>query len=572
MQITRPKRIFLPEDFTITTWDNLESYFKRLLEMNFSTKEEFETCLAYKSELDAVIEEDAAWRYIHMTIDTKDEARSKAYEFFITDIQPKLAPLEDQLNKKIAASPFLDELAKNEDYFIYFRAIKKAIDLYRDENVPLESEVSQLAQQYGAISGAQTIVYDGQEMTLQRAALHLKNQDESVRKKVFELIAERRKVDQQALDDLFDKLIQKRHQIAINAGYENYRDYKFDALGRFDYTKEDCFAFHQSIKKYIVPIVKHFNETQAKRLNKTKLKPWDSEVDPFGREPLKPFADADALTKGTIKAFNHLDTYFGDCIQTMKEMKHLDLDSKNGKSPGGYNYPLYEIGVPFIFMNSVGSQRDLTTMVHEGGHAIHSFLSRDLKLTGFKNLPSEVAELASMSMELLSMEYWNEFYTNEEDLSRAKLEQIESVIKVLPWIATIDEFQHWIYTHPTHSQEERKTKWNEINSSYGTGVVDWTAYEEIRSFSWQRQLHLYEVPFYYIEYGIAQLGAISIWKNSKQDLKKAVENYKNALRLGYSKSIPEIYKSAGISFDFSDNYVKELANFVVNELNTIEHS
>jgi oligoendopeptidase F len=572
MQITRPKRIFLPEDFTITTWENLEIYFKCLLEKDFSTKEEFEIWLAYKSELDAVIEEDAAWRYIHMSIDTKDEDRSKAYDFFITDIQPKLAPLEDQLNKKIAASPFLGELAKNEDYYIYFRSIKKAIDLYCDENVPLESEVSQLAHQYGAISGAQTIVYDGQELTLQRAALHLKNQDESVRKEVFELIAERRKIDQKALDDLFDKLIQKRHQIAINAGYENYRDYKFDALGRFDYTKEDCFAFHQSIKKYIVPIVKHFNETQAKRLNKTKLKPWDSEVDPFGREPLKPFEDAEALTKGTIKAFNHLDTYFGDCIQTMKEMKHLDLDSKNGKSPGGYNYPLYEIGVPFIFMNSVGSQRDLTTMVHEGGHAIHSFLSRDLKLTGFKNLPSEVAELASMSMELLSMEYWNEFYTSEEDLNRAKLEQIESVIKVLPWIATIDEFQHWIYTHPTHSQEERKTKWNEINSSYGTGVVDWTGYEEIRTFSWQRQLHLYEVPFYYIEYGIAQLGAISIWKNSKQDLKKAVENYKKALRLGYSKSIPEIYKSAGISFDFSDNYVKELANFVVNELNTIEHS
>jgi oligoendopeptidase F len=571
MQITRPKRIFLPEHFSIQNWNDLAHFFYELLNFDISSKEKYILWLKYKSELDAVIEEDVAWRYIKMTIDTKNEVNSNSYQFFVTEIQPKIAPIEDQLNKKMVGSVFQSELSKDKDYFIYFRAIKKNIDLFQEKNIPLETEISQLAQKYGTISGSQTIIYNNEEITLQKAALLLKNQDERIRKNVFELISNRRKQNQQELDDLFDELINKRNQIALNAGYENYRDFKFDELGRFDYSKEDCFSFHESIKKHIVPIVKQLNELQAKRLNKNKLKPWDTEVDPFGREQLKPFSNSNELIEGTISMFTKIDEYFGECIQTMKNMKHLDLDSKNGKAPGGYNYPLYEIGVPFIFMNSVGSQRDLTTMVHEGGHAVHSFLSRDLSLTGFKNLPSEVAELASMSMELISMEFWNEFYKNDIDLKRAKLEQIESVIKVLPWIATIDEFQHWIYTNPKHNQTERRIKWDEINNSYGTGTVDWSGYEDVKSYSWHRQLHLFEVPFYYIEYGIAQLGAISIWKNSKTDFKIAIQNYKKALKLGYSKTIPEIYEEANIKFNFSDKYVENLANFIVTELKQLEN-
>ncbi|MFN5418186.1 MAG: M3 family oligoendopeptidase [Flavobacteriia bacterium] len=569
MIIQKPERQFFKANFELNTWEDLSPYVQTLIDFDISTKESYITFLAYQSEFDAVLEENAAWRYIKMTIDTTKEELSQSYSYFVNEIQPKLAPFEDQLNKKIMSSPFVGELSKSEDYRIYFRAIKKSIDLFREENIALEAELSDLAQEYGAISGAQLIEYKGEKMTLQKASLFLREQDENVRKEVFELISKRRAEDQQKLDDLFDKLIQKRHQVALNAGYENFRDYKFDALGRFDYTKEDCFNFHASIKKHIVPIIKVINQKQADLLGKTKLKPWDTEVDPQGRDALKPFAGSQELIDGTIRAFNKLDSYFGDCIATMQEMNHLDLESKTGKAPGGYNYPLYEIGVPFIFMNSVGAQRDLTTMVHEGGHAIHSFLSRDLKLTGFKNLPSEVAELASMSMELLSMEHWDEFYKNSDDLKRAKIEQLESVLKVLPWIATIDEFQHWIYTNPNHTQAERKKKWNEINSSYGTGVVDWTGYEEVRSFSWHRQLHLFEVPFYYIEYGIAQLGALSVWKNSKTDLTKAIHDYKEALKLAYTKTLPELYKTAGIKFDFSDGYVKDLADFIQTELKTL---
>lgn len=566
MNITRPLRKFVKEDFTLKTWEDVLPYFEMLLQASFDSLQSFENWLQQKSELDAVLEEDAAWRYIRMSIDTTNKTFAEDYSYFMTEIQPKMAPYEDQLNNKMMDCPFVSDLQQQDAYRIYFRAIQKSIAMYREENVALEAEISELTQEYGAITGAQTIQYQGEEMTMQKAALFLRKQDEAVRKEVFELMAQRRELDQQKLDDLFDALVSKRHQIAINAGYANYRDYKFDALGRFDYTKEDCFNFHESIKKYLVPLSREMHQQQAERLKKDRLKPWDTEVDPLGRESLKPFAEAGELIAGTIRMFDQIDPYYADCIATMQEMKHLDLESKTGKAPGGYNYPLYEIGVPFIFMNAVGSQKDLVTMVHEGGHAVHSFLSRDLKLTGFKSLPSEVAELASMSMELLTMQFWNEFYANPEDLNRARTEQLESILKILPWIAMIDEFQHWIYTNPSHNAAERKAQWEQINASYGTGVVDWSGYEAIKSYSWHRQLHLFEVPFYYIEYGIAQLGAVSIWKNSQQNFKQAVQQYKDALRLGYSKSIPEIYATAGIRFDFSAEYVKTLADFLQEEL------
>jgi oligoendopeptidase F len=316
----------------------------------------------------------------------------------------------------------------------------------------------------------------------------------------------------------------------------------------------------------IVPLVKEIQLERLNLLGKTKFKPWDSEVDPTGKAPLKPFNNGKELLDGTIQMFNQIDPYFGDCLKTMDKMGHLDLDSKEGKAPGGYNYPLYEVGVPFIFMNSVGTQNDLVTMVHEGGHAVHSFLSRDLSLTSFKDVPSEVAELASMSMEMLTMNLWNEFYKNEDDLKRAKKEQLETVLKILPWIAQIDEFQHWIYENATHTENQRTEKWVQLCNEYGTGLTDWTGFEFMQANSWQRQLHLFEVPFYYIEYGIAQLGALAIWKNSITDFKGTIENYKKALSFGYTKTLPDLYKAAGIKFDLSETYLAELVEFVKLEL------
>lgn len=569
MRIEKPLRQFVAQDLLIKTWDDLHPYFDQLIERSIHSKEEFEQWLKDKSELEAVIEEDLAWRYIKMTINTKDEALTESYTYFVTEIQPQIAPMEDVLNKKLNESPFVKDFSNDEAYAIYFRSVQSALKLFREENIPLEAEINELSQQYGAIAAAQSIVHEAQTLTMQKAASLLREPNEALRKEIYAKIAARRAEDKEKLDELYTQLIQKRHQLALNAGFENFRDYMFEAMGRFDYSKEDCFNFHNAIQSEIVPLVKLLQEERLKKLGKDKFKPWDTEVDPEGKAPLKPFKDGQELLNGTVDCFKKIDTYFADCIETMSEMGHLDLESKDGKAPGGYNYPLYEIGVPFIFMNAVGTQNDLTTMVHEGGHAVHSFLSRDLTLTAFKNLPSEVAELASMSMELLSMNEWNSFYDNAEDLKRAKKDQLESVLKVLPWIAMIDQFQHWIYTHPNHTVQERHEEWLTIAKQYSTGLMDWDEYEAMQAISWQKQLHLYEVPFYYIEYGIAQLGALGVWKNSLSNYAKAIEDYKAALKLGYSKSIPKIYETAGVKFDFSKAYLKDLAAFIQSELHKL---
>lgn len=562
-------RKFVSADFNCESWKSVESYLLDLQNRDISSKESFKHWLADKSELDAVLEENMAWRYIKMTINTLDEKLTESYQFFVTEIQPNLAPFEDSLNQKMMDSPFVKELAEDKAYAIYFRGVQSALELFREENIALETELSTLSQQFGAISGKQMITYQGKELTMPQAANFLKDPNETVRKEVYELITARRLQDREALDELFNSLIKLRNQVAKNADCTDYRDYKFKSLGRFDYTVEDCLAFHDAIEKMIVPIVKQLNLKKLGKLGKSKLKPWDTEVDPDGLAPLKPFKNGEELLDKSIAVFQKLDTYFGDCLNTMKTGGFLDLDSKAGKAPGGYNYPLYESGIPFIFMNAAGAQRDLTTMVHEGGHAVHSFLSRDLELTGFKSLPSEVAELASMSMELLTMELWNEFYTNENDLKRAKLEQLESVVKVLPWIAQIDAFQHWIYTHPNHTTAERTEEWLRLSKRFGTGLVDYDGYEAVLESSWQKQLHLFEVPFYYIEYGIAQLGALGVWNNFKKNPTKALTDYKNALSLGYTKSIPEIYETAGLKFDFSQAALEDISKNLVDSINAL---
>ncbi len=568
MIIHKNKRYFLNEDLNIQAWEDLKPYFDDLLSRELNSLEEFERWLSDRSELDAVLEEDLAWRYIRMSIETNNEELSSAYTFFVTKIQPELAPLEDALNRKFMDCQFRNEYT-NEAHRIYFRSIETQVNLFQEKNVPIESELNELAQKYGAISAAQSIDYLGETMTMQKASQLLKEQDEAVRQTVFDKMVERRRVDTDSLDELYTQLVTKRHALALNAGFDNFRDYKFQALGRFDYSKEDCFAFHHAIKTHIVPLVK---DIQAKKLaitREAKFKPWNTEVDPEGKAPLKPFETGKEMLDGCIQMLGNLKPYFADCLKTMEEMGHLDLDSKTGKAPGGYNYPLYEIGVPFIFMNAVGAQRDLVTMVHEAGHAVHSFLSRDLSLTGFKNLPSEVAELASMSMELLSMKEWGHFYANADELNRAKREQLEGVLKVLPWIAQIDAFQHWVYEHPTHTVEERHAHWSSLSKDFGTGLTDWTGYEDQIATSWQRQLHLFEVPFYYIEYGIAQLGALGVWMNSLTDFNGALTAYQAALKLGYTQSIPQIYEAANVPFDFSTKRLKALADFLQDELKKI---
>lgn len=569
-KLERPARKFLPETFTITGWEQLKPYFDKLLERKITSVDELRNWLRDRSELESVISEDFAWRYINMTRFTENETYSKAYQDFVENIQPKMAPVSDQLNRKAAASEFLDVLARETGYDIMIRNLKKDIEIFREENIPLFTEISLEQQKYNTIVGAMMVELDGKELTLQQASVKLMSTDRAARELVYNKITERRLQDKQALDELFTKLIDLRHRVAVNAGFQNFRDFMFKAMGRFDYTPQDCFDFHESVAAEVVPIQNSLTAERKKLLGVDPLKPWDKAVDPEGKAPLKAFENGKDLTEKTIECFRSIDPYLGQCLSIMNAMGHLDLESRKGKAPGGYNYPLAEIGVPFIFMNATSTLRDMVTIMHEGGHAVHNFLTRDLALNDFKSIPSEVAELASMSMELISMDAWNIFFTNEEDLKRAKREHLEDILETLPWVATIDKFQHWIYENPNHSLEERKESWNAILNQFSDSITDWKGQEESKDYLWQKQLHLYEVPFYYIEYGMAQLGAVAIWRNYKQDKQKGLQGYLNALKLGYMKSIPEVYAAANIRFDFSRAYISELMAFVKGELNELK--
>jgi oligoendopeptidase F len=561
----KPERKFIPEAINMDDWNAIEPLLKNLSERDITNKKELLNWLYDRSEMEAVFEENLGWRYIKMTINTKDEEAAKSYEHFITNINPKISPYDDILNKKLNDSPYKKELT-DAGYSIYFRGVKSAIELYRDENNDLFAKDAQLGQKYGAISGKMNITYQGKELTMQQAGTYLKNPDRNIRKEVFELTAKRRLEDSTELNNLLSEMIAIRDQVAKNANFDNFRDYKFKAMGRFDYEVKDCFDFHESIAKEIVPIVENFVQNRKSTLGYESLKPYDLSVSLDGKPPLQPFKSGEEMLAKTIELFHTIDTYCGERLEIMEAMNHLDLESKTGKAPGGYNYPLYEIGVPFIFMNSVGLQRDLVTMVHEGGHAVHSFLTRDLPLTPFKNFTSEVAELASMSMELISMEHWDIIYSDKEELKRAKKEQLEGVLDILPWVATVDAYQHWLYENPKHTLEERHEAWLRKSKQFSSNITDWSDYPDYQKVAWHRQMHIFEVPFYYIEYGMAQLGAIAVWRNYKQNPTHTMQQYKEALALGYTKSIPEVYAAAGIKFDFSQSYVSELAKFVKDEL------
>jgi oligoendopeptidase F len=565
----RPLRKFLSEDFKVTSWEALKPFFDNLLERKLESVEDLKRCFRDRSELESVISEDLAWRYIKMTCYTENEGYRKSYQDFVENIQPQIAPVSDRLNKAAAASSYLDELANIEGYDLMIRSLKKDIEIFRQENVPLFTQLSTEAQKYQQISGAMTVEIDGKEVTLQQASVLLMSTDRQLREDVYHKVTKRRLQDRQPLDELFTILIGLRHQVSLNAGFKNFRDYMFKAMGRFDYTPQDCFNFHDAIQHEVVPILNAFSSERKKALKVSSLRPWDKAVDPEGREALKPFTNGEELAEKTIKVFRKLDPFLGQCLAIMREMGHLDLESRKGKAPGGYNYPLSEIGVPFIFMNATSTLRDLVTIMHEGGHAVHNFLTRDLELNDFKSTPSEVAELASMSMELISMDHWNVFFTDEAELKRAKREHLEDLIETLPWVATIDRYQHWLYENPTHSLDDRRKMWNTIFDQFADTVTDWSDLQEAKDYLWQKQLHLYEVPFYYIEYGMAQLGAIAVWRNFREDPAKGLQGYQNALKLGYMKSIPEIYKAANIKFDFSRGYIKELMNFVRLELDRI---
>ena len=554
---------FVPAEIDATKWEKLEPLFRELIDRPLKCSGCLEQLLLDRSELDAATSEAHGNLYISMTCRTDDAEIKKAYLDFVENVEPQYKLASFELDKKIAASPHTTDLDPQR-YEVLLRNIRVDVELFREDNVPLQTEDTKLAQQYEEICGAMTVQFRGQERTLPQMARFLEEADRDTREEAWTLIADRRHQDHERINDIFDSLIKLRHQMALNAGFANYRDFAHRRKHRFDYTPEDCMAFHDGAEQICVPVYRQLNRERVDALDVHPLRPWDLAVDVRGRAPLRPFENADELVQRTSRLFHRMNSSLGELFDSMRDGECLDLESRKGKAPGGYQFQRDRSRKPFIFMNAAGLQRDLETMLHEAGHAFHSLLCRDEPLVSYRHSPTEFAEVASMSMELLAFPYLDEFYDTEE-ADRARRGHLEDLSKTLPWIATIDAFQHWIYTNPAHSRLERTQSWRKLNERFGASV-NWDGLETHLETMWQRQLHLFGVPFYYIEYGIAQLGALQLWQQSRRDERAALNHYHRALSLGGSRPLPELFASAAMKFDFSPDIMRGLMDEVKIEL------
>ncbi len=565
-------RAFVPTAIDLGDWPQIAPLFDQLERRAAEANDvvALERWLLDWSELSAALDEEASRRYIAMTCHTDNADAEKAYLHFVEHVEPQLKPRQFALEQLyVAARARLTtgaeaDLALNHRYEVFDRDVKNHVALFRPENVALETEEAKLCQQYQKLIGAQTVTFRGEEKTLVQMGRYLEEPDRALRQEAWEIVAARRLQDVDKCEAIFDELIQLRTQIAKQAGFENYRDYAHRQKCRFDYTPENCFQFHDAVEKEIMPAVREIQSERRRQLKLEKLRPWDLAVDPQNRAPLKPFTQVGEMVARTQKIFNHLDAELADGFQQMQNLKLLDLDNRKGKAPGGYQSTLSEARVPFIFMNAIGLQRDVETILHEAGHAFHAQATRAEDLYAYRGAPIEFCEVASMSMELLGNEFLEEFYPSAE-ANRARKTHLEGIIGFFPWMATVDAFQHWIYTHAGHTRAERKAAYLHLMDRFG-GDVDYTGCEAARAYSWQRQLHIFLHPFYYVEYGIAQLGALQVWANSKANKAKALADYKQALALGGSRPLPELFAAAGCKFQFDAATIKPLIQLASTEL------
>ena len=561
-------RSFVPQTIDLGDWPQIAPLFVQLKNRapQIKSAAELGQWLLDWSELEAALDEESSRREIAMTCHTDNAEAEKAFLDFVENIKPQTKPRQFALEKIYVAHPLRGQLPQPR-FQVFDRDVKNRVELFRPENVPLETEETKLGQQYQKLSGSLTVNFRGEEKTLVQMGRHLEEPDRALRQEAWELVANRRLKEADKFDDIFDEQIKLRRQIAENAGFENYRDYSFRKLGRFDYTPDDCAKFRDAVGNEIMPIVRELQSQRRAQLKLEKLRPWDLAVDPLNRPPLKPFVEVGEMVSRTQKIFDSLDGELASGFRQMQDLRLLDLDNRKGKAPGGYQSTLSESRLPFIFMNAVGLQRDVETILHEAGHAFHALATRDEDLYAYRGAPIEFCEVASMSMELLGNEFIEEFYS-PADANRARRVHLEGVVGVFPWIATVDAFQHWIYTHPNHTRNERRQAWLDLMDRFGGGV-DWSGHESARANLWHRQLHIFLHPFYYIEYGIAQLGALQVWANSKRDKVKALADYKKSLALGGSRPLPELFSAAGCTFEFSAKTIQPIAKLLREELETI---
>ena len=555
---------FVPAEIDATTWDNLQPYYTQLLDRELKCSGCLERLMLDRSELDASAYEADTNLYIAMTCNTEDKAAKEAFLAFVDHVEPELKKARFALDKKIVACEHTQNL--DQDRFgVLLRDWGTDVDIFRDENVPLQAEDTKLGTEYAECCGSMMVEFDGEQRTMPQMGVYQLEQDRERREASWRAVAERRLADRDNIDGMFDNMVKIRNQIALNAGFDTYMGYAFAEKHRFDYTPLDCTAFHDAIEQTCMPIVRKLADERKSALGIDHLMPWDIAVDPHGHAPLKPFDSADELIEKSSTLFHKMDEELGEMFDSMRDGGYsLDLDSRKGKAPGGYQATRDRQRIPFIFMNAAGLPRDLDTMIHEAGHAFHSMLCKDEDLVWYRSSPIEFAEVASMSMESMAYPFLSEFY-NEEETTRAIRKHLEGIVSTLPWVATIDAFQHWIYTNPQHTREERTAYWLTLTDRFGGGVC-WDGLDMERESVWHRQLHPFEVPFYYVEYGIAQLGALQMWLQYRNDPQQALEAYKNGLSFGGSKPLPELFSASGLKFDFTADMVASLMETVQEEL------
>ncbi|MFK7961564.1 MAG: M3 family oligoendopeptidase [Phycisphaerales bacterium] len=557
---------FVPADLDGRSWAALEPLYTALLARPINSTDDLERLLLDRSELDATTNQAHAELYIAMTCQTDDETAKSGYLDFVENVEPKLKQASFDLDQKIAGSEHAGSLDA-ERYGVLLRDMRADVNLFREENIALQTEDTKLGQQYSTLCGEMIVDFRGEKKTPPQMSPFFEETDRATREEAWRGVAEVRHAQADRFSGIFDEMIQLRTKIAANAGFSNYRDYAFVSKHRFDYGPDACADFHRAAEEVCVPVVQELDAQRAEALGLERLRPWDLSVDPHGREPLRPFDGAEDLIARTSKLFHRLDGGLGTMFDSMRDGTSLDLEARPGKAPGGYQENRDRVRKPFIFMNAAGTQRDLDTMIHEAGHAFHSMLSADEPIVDYRHPPIEFAEVASMSMELLAQPHLAEFYSDAE-IHRARRMHLEGLIRFLPWCATVDAFQHWLYTNPDHSQAERTEFWLSLIERFSPGL-DWTGLEHFRETSWQRQLHLFEVPFYYIEYGIAQLGALQLWLQSRESTDRAIANYRRAMSLGGSRPLPELFGAAELTFDFGPGTVGTLITAVRDELATL---
>lgn len=571
-----PVSTFVPKTLDATDWSAIAPLVESLYTRPVGSAKAFEQWLIDRGELEAAVDECEANLYIAMTCDTENPAKGEAYTKYIETIPPKMKPEMFELDKRQAQ--LFEKFPLGPRYDVLSRDTKAAVELFREQNVPLQTDLEKLSQEQQKIAGAMTVQFDGREQTLPMMGKYQESTDRSVREGAWRVVADRRLIDRDALDEVYDKQIAVRHQIARNAGLASFTEYAFKEKRRFDYGVEACTTFHDAVERAVVPFSRRQNEKRRKLLGLDKLRPWDLAVDPKGRGPLKPFEGGRQLVSKSAACFAKLDPRLAKLYGELGDGSEsrgpadgacYDLDSRKGKAPGGYQYMRDRSRKAFIFMNAAGLHRDVETMVHEAGHAFHSMLARHEPVRNYRGAPIEYCEVASMSMELLTMKHWGasgSFYASAEDLGRAQRRQLENTLSLLPWIATIDAFQHWVYGNPTHTHRDRTSHWLSLDKRFGA-EVDWSGIEASRESMWQRQGHLFNHAFYYIEYGIAQLGALQLWLLSlEKGENAAIEAYINGLSKGGSLPLPKLFEATGIRFDFGYDIVARLVERVEKEL------